>query len=725
MNDRTLVVVSILLFSLCGLSAQARGEPGEPEAPPDLQSAEDGAVVAPEEIEATFESVVVGKRVPETAFESDRSVTVLDGEALDEVAPRSVPEALWDSPGTFIQQTNHGGGSPILRGMIGPQVLILVDGVRLNNSTYRTGPVQYLNMVEPSLLERIEVLRGPGSVLYGSDAMGGVIQLSPMGPRDYSGSTDVTGSGNLMGRFSSAGLGRTLHGHAEMGTGGFGGLAGVTLKWLGDLRGGRGVGEQLYTGYEQWSATAGVQYRVPDGPVRGLTVSARYLFTRIDDAGRTDKLYDKLSLQVYDNEDHLAWARLKVPIRAMKTDASLTLSFQDFFERKDNYAMAPDLSTRLSDTRDEVRVRTLGTDLQLVTRLLDDRLRLQYGGTWYRDWVGADRMKQAGEEAFAAVEDKAYPDGSTYDTYGAFLQVEGDPLRTAAGHVLRLGAGYRFHGMAGFSPATDTLDEVDFKHQGHVFLGSLQYLLRDKVTIAATFSQGFRAPNLQEAVQLGDTGKFFHVPNDDLGSERSDTVELLARARFWRFEVVAAGYVSFLHDLIKREGTTWQGQDEIGGKEVIHNVNGKDGRLWGVEGGLGVDVGWGLSLHGHVTWTWGEEHVPDGPDVPLTRVPPLFGMAKLRWDTPSSKRFRAFAETYFRWASKQDRLSPEDIKDARIPDDGTPGWWTWNLRAGATIMDRYRVGISLENLLNQKYKYHASGVWAPGTNLVLTLECDI
>lgn len=675
--------------------------------------------------DAGFESIVVGKRIPETAFESDRSVTVLDEKTLDEASPRTVPEALWDSPGTFIQQTNHGGGSPILRGMIGPQVLILVDGVRLNNSTYRTGPVQYLNLVEPTLLDRIEVLRGPGSVLYGSDAMGGVIQLTPIGPRDYSDSEDVSGSGNLLMRFGSAGLERTLHGHADMGTGGFSSIGGVTLKWLGDLRGGGAVDQQPYTGYEQWSATAGLVYQVPEGSVRGLTVSARYLYTRIDDAGRTDKLYDKRSLQVYDNEDHLAWVRLAVPIRSIMTDAALTLSYQDFFERKDNYSMAEDLHARLSDTRDEVRVHTLGTDLQLVTRVLDDRLRFQWGGTWYRDWVGADRMKQAGDEPFADMDDKAYPDGSTYDTYGAFLQVEGDPLRTNDGHVLRLGAGYRFHGMAGFSQATDTLDEVDFTHQGHVFLGSLQYLLQDKVTIAATFSQGFRAPNLQEAVQLGDTGKYFHVPNDNLGSERSDTVELLARARVWRLEFAAAGYVSFLHDLIKREGTTWQGQDEIGGKEVVHNVNGKDGRLWGVEGGLGVDVGWGLSLHGHVTWTWGEEFVPDEPDVPLTRVPPLYGMAKLRWDTPSSKRFRAFAETYVRWATKQDRLSPEDVNDARIPDGGTPGWWTWNLRGGFRVQDRYRVGLSIENILNRKYKYHASGVWAPGTNVVVSLECDI
>ena len=85
--------------------------------------------------------------------------------------------------------------------------------------------------------------------------------------------------------------------------------------------------------------------------------------------------------------------------------------------------MAADLETRLSDVRDEVTARTLGTDLQLVTRVLDERLRLQYGGQWYRDWVDADRASRTGDLAWTPAQDKPYPDGSTYDNYGAFLLV--------------------------------------------------------------------------------------------------------------------------------------------------------------------------------------------------------------------------------------------------------------------------------------------------------------
>jgi hypothetical protein len=95
------------------------------------------------ETDLEYEAVVVARREPEDPFLSSRSVSRIGASELSERMPRTMPEALWDAPGAFVQQTNHGGGSPILRGLVGPQVLLLIDGVRLNNSVFRTGPVQY------------------------------------------------------------------------------------------------------------------------------------------------------------------------------------------------------------------------------------------------------------------------------------------------------------------------------------------------------------------------------------------------------------------------------------------------------------------------------------------------------------------------------------------------------------------------------------------------------
>lgn len=687
------------------------------------QSAEEGPGEESEREDVIeFEAVTVADRVPEDPFFSSRSVTVQDDQSLAEQASRTVPEALWNAPGVFVQQTNHGGGSPILRGMIGPQNLILIDGVRLNNSVYRTGPLQYLNLVDPLSIESLEVLRGPGSVLYGSDAMGGVIQVVPLATVDRD-TSEFEADGNLLLRSASANLQRTGHVDLSAGIDDVDFLAGATYSLFDDLSAGREEGLQPHSGYDQYSTIGRFEYEIPEGELMGSLSSVTYLMTNIDRAGRTDKLYDRNSLGFYDNTDHLVFARQFLRLRPIETDVTLTLSYQNFFERKDSLIVADDYITEVSATRDEVTVNTLGMDLQLHTWLMEHRLHLQYGGMWYRDWVGADRMTRDTHQPWwepSAV--ASYPNDSTYDNFGAFLLVEGDPLSTSDGHILRLGLGYRLHGMGGQAPAREGIEAAEFSHLGHVFLASAQYLFREDATVALTFSQGFRAPNLMESVLLGDTGKHFHVPNDDLIPEQSDTFELLARGRYGPLTIGCTGYVSLLHDLIEREPTTWNGQSEIGGKDVAWNVNGGDGLLWGAEGEIGLDLGGGFSLAANLTYTWGEENVPDGPDEPLTRIPPLFGQLTFRYDTPLTLDWFGFAEMFLRAANDQDRLSPEDETDVRIPEGGTPGWWTLNLRAGVTVYDHLRLGLAVENLLDEDYKFHGSGLFSPGTNAILSLE---
>ena len=137
-----------------------------------------------------------------------------------------------------------------------------------------------------------------------------------------------------------------------------------------------------------------------------------------------------------------------------------------------------------------------------------------------------------------------------------------------------------------------------------------------------------------------------------------------------------------LRDLILREETTWHGLSEVDAKPVAWNVNGRKGVVVGVEPELAVCLGAGLSLAGQATWTHGEQAV-GAERLPLTRIPPPFGRAALRWDVPWIRSWSLRAETWVRAAARQDRLSPGDERDVRIPEGGTPGWWTWNARLAA------------------------------------------
>jgi len=677
---------------------------------------------AAEEREASFQAVVVAQRAPEDPFGADRSVWVLDERALQESLPRTTPEALATAPGVFLQQTNYGGGSPIVRGMVGPRNLILLDGVRLNNSVYRTGPLQYLNLVDPLALRGIEVLRGPGAVLYGSDAMGGVIQLLPLRPTPCAPERGCVNGVELV-RYGSAARERTVHGRLGLGYGATAGLFGATYKAFADLEGGRGIGVQRDSGYHDLSLMGTVEHRFA-GAASGWTAKVGYLMSAITDAGRTDHLLSSRSLQVYDNTAGLVYGRLHGGLRPLATTGDLTLSYQHFFERTDKLSLAEDLATVQQTTRDEVRVGTLGLDLQLATRLAGNRLRLQYGGMLYHDRIGADQQLRAGGEAQPWTDSSLapFPDGSTYDSYGLFLLGQADLLRAAGGHLLRLGAGYRFHGTAGAAPAREELPVVDFVHHGHVVHGSLQYLLAERATVAVTFSQGMRAPNLNEAILLGDVERYFQVPNDGLRPERSDTVELLGRLRVGRLTLGTTLYQSWITDLLARQPATWQGSEEFRGRAVVHTANAREGIVRGLEGVAALALPRGLTLSGHLGYTWGEEIVARGPDVPMTRIPPVFGQLVGRWEEPAARRWRLFVETSLRGAAAQSRLSPEDERDQRIPAGGTPAWMTWNLAGGTSLGEGFAVGLQLQNLLDADYKTHGSGVYGPGTNVVLEVR---
>ena len=120
---------------------------------------------------------VTGARHDQRLIDSPRQIAVVTAEDIRRRNYRSTPDALADILGVFVQETNDGAGSPIIRGLVGNQILILVDGIRLNNGAYRLGPNQYLNTIDLNQIERIEVVRGAGSVLYGSDALGGVVNI--------------------------------------------------------------------------------------------------------------------------------------------------------------------------------------------------------------------------------------------------------------------------------------------------------------------------------------------------------------------------------------------------------------------------------------------------------------------------------------------------------------------------------------------------------------------
>ncbi len=192
----------------------------------------------PEVVQLNEEVVVTVQRMPQAQFESPYPVSVLNSAQLLQYAPRSMAEALEGLPGVWMQKTNHGGGSPFVRGLTGNQTLLMIDGIRLNNAISRYGPNQYFNTIDPNSVERVEVVRGAGSVQYGSDALGGVVQVLTKSPTLSPDGWRVRGG--LYGKYMSGNMERSGRGELTVSSPRVALYGGLSLRNFGDLIAGDG-----------------------------------------------------------------------------------------------------------------------------------------------------------------------------------------------------------------------------------------------------------------------------------------------------------------------------------------------------------------------------------------------------------------------------------------------------------------------------------------------------
>ncbi|MBM4372967.1 MAG: TonB-dependent receptor plug domain-containing protein, partial [Deltaproteobacteria bacterium] len=453
-------ILGLLLLSVPAVAEEAR-----PEAPP-------GAVTE-ENAESTAEDLVfVASRAAQKAFEVGRSLEVVDRRALERRSAQTLPDVLDMTPGVHLQKTNGGAGAPILRGMVGPDNLILVDGVRFNNSTFRTGPNQYLSLIDPWSLERVEIIRGPGSVWYGSDAMGGVLHAVTLTPR----SLDNRWIGaSATGTFASAVLGGGGTAQLDVDTRPFDGLLGGSYLYLGELRGGGGKMQPL-SDLQRY----GGRLRMRQDLGASWTLTEAAFWNSILGAGRTDTLGQGRA-RSYDNDDLLAYLRAERLGRSWLHAVRLNLSYHrtrealaDWRCAADDEGLALDRDAcaaqeqanltrreRLTDVVD-----TVGFFATWEARVWQERIRIVAGADGYFDRIGS--VGKIAEPDSWAWEDKErgnYSDGSTYMAVGGFMATDGDVVRVGE-HALNVGGGVRYSWFAAHAGEVPGLGNVDYRYGG-------------------------------------------------------------------------------------------------------------------------------------------------------------------------------------------------------------------------------------------------------------------
>jgi len=698
----------------CGVGT---AQPAQGQAEQSSESAsQPPATPAQERAELTFrldEVLVSATQTRQSGFETPYSTDVVGSGRIVERLFRTTPESIQDIPGVMVQKTSHGQGSPFIRGFTGFRTLMLVDGVRLNNSVFRDGPNQYLNTVDPFSLDRIEVVKGPSSVLNGSDAIGGTISAFTKRPNSYG--EGVQSSGRAFYRYSSGEDSHIARGELSVSQAdAVGAIVGFSHKNFGDVEAGAPTNDQPNTGHEEFDIDAKAEVWLAET----TRFVAAHQIVRQNNVPRTHRTIFAVPFKGttvgsdlqrdLDQERELTYIQLhgeelNGPIDAMSFNISLH---------------------QQKETRDRIRgngardlqgftVNTLG----LWGRFTSETPigTLSYGAEWYRDGVDSFSTNSEIQGPVA--------DNATYDLVGVYLQNQID-LTERVGVVV--GGRYTYANLDAESVQDPRSGErIAIQEDWESFVGSARAtvaLAPESVNLFAGVSQGFRAPNLSDLTRL-DTARTNEIetPAPGLDPEEFISYEAGVKLRSERWSAQASYFYTDIEDLILRTPTG----RVIDGENEVTKRNSDGGFVQGIELDATFRPRPDWSVFGSVAWLDSEvETFPTSDafpaDEPLSRQMPLNGRVGVRYDHPEGRFWIEGMAVLF---DDADDLSTRDIADtSRIPPGGTPGFEVFSIRGGWRLDDQLRLTLALENITDENYRIHGSGQNEPGRSVVVGVE---
>jgi outer membrane receptor protein involved in Fe transport len=672
---------------------------------------------------------VTAGRASENEFDVPQPMTIVSGVDVDRRDPQVIAQALAYQPGAFFQQSGPGQGIVIVRGLKGSEVLHLVDGMRLNNAFFRNSPSQYIALVDTQNVAQVELLRGPYATVYGSDAMGGVMQVLTPEYRFGGDGWDLTGG--TRAQYATADLQRSGRAWVATGTGSFSVGGGLSYNQYGK--------RQL--------AEPG---QSPDG-AGGFTLE-----DRVNDTDYLSRAWDTKMLwsPAPGHELMLAAQSFEIP------------NLQRYFQTVPGYGPPPPPRqvAEFASERKFYHLRYRGTqplgfidatEVHLARQVMyDDRLdrnqaprdeftfnkstldgltvqgetgfssqRLRYGVELYTDEVRSSAYRENPPDSGSITYPNGtsffspFPDGSSADDQGVYVLDEWQ-----ATSVLLVEGGVRYSRHETDIAKGDRAFGASIEHDDFTGNAGVRVALTPALAWTANAGRGFRAPNLFDLALVGQrANNRVVVANLDLQPESVVTVDtgLKAHAAAWSGELSV--FWSDYKDRIVTvnpafaEGTSECPDDgDAATTGCAQNQNIASSTYYGFEGGVRFTPAPAWTARATLNYTWGEQE-QNGVTTPANRVPPLSGLAGVEY------RIGAWRlEPWMFWADRQDRLDPNDLGDSRIDPSGTAGYAVWNLRAGWDVTRAANVQVELRNLLDKPYREHGSGIDGAGFGAALS-----
>jgi hemoglobin/transferrin/lactoferrin receptor protein len=674
--------------------------------------------------------VVTASRLEQEESKAPYSSEVVDSNFIWDNARRTLPDALAYTPGVLSQKTTHGHGSPIIRGFTGRQNLLLVDGVRLNNSTFRSGPVQYWNTVDALSIDHLELIKSQGSVLYGSDAVGGTVnsfsKASNFRERE-AGQVFFGGSGSYEYRTNGQGshIGRI---EAQTGVGEkFGVWLGFSAKDYGDIAD-DDIGRMSGTGYPEQD----VDFKFDWAVTAESTITLSYNYVNQDAVSRWHRTLNNpgwnddghlttpglWQSNDYDQERSMMYLRYagKNPLAtAFIQGWSATVSYQMSTDSESQNRNPAEDSIRHSS----IDVNTLGFDLSLESTVGPGTW--VYGFDYYQDEVDSSgsRNNLAGTKY---KESLPIADDSEYGLLGIYTQYLWKPIEP-----VEITGGVRYTyadaSLGRYSNAKG-VPQPSASQDWESVVGSLRgvYQFNPCWSVFGGASQAFRAPNLDDLTgNLTAKSGSAALGSTSVDPEEFITYEIGARQATEITSVECSFFYTDADSLITATTVGPKSKDTI-------QTNSGDGYIYGIElqGAWKFHPQWTLSGFG--AWQDGRTETPlylGGPvvDKSMTRLLPLTGSVALRWTAESAKYW---VEGRVYGATEEERISTDDqaADSQRIPYGGTPGYITASLRAGWNVNEHLSLLCGVENLTNEVYRIHGSGQNEAGINGTFGLKLN-
>jgi hemoglobin/transferrin/lactoferrin receptor protein len=675
--------------------------------------------------------------------------------------PQSTADLLQNSGLVTVQKSQQGGGSPMMRGFEANRVLLVIDGVRMNNAIYRGGHLQNIITMDANILDKTELLFGPSSTIYGSDALGGVIHFHTKNPLlNLSSSKKASVAGNAMIRYSTANNENT--GHVDFNIGGkkLAALTSITYNKFDDLRKGyqnnpayTGFGDRdmfLVRNYNNQKDTT-IKNSNPD--IQKSSGYSQYDILEKVLFKQNDKISHLLNIQMSNSTDiprydrltdasgaNLKWAEWYYGpqmrnLIAYEFNAKRLFLFADEIKAGLNYQMVKESRNqrRFNNANFDERIENvgvLGLHIDVLKRLGENN-EIRYGFESQMNNVQSTATRTNILTGVQSKLDTRYADGGSTMNYSALYITHTSKLTKQ----LVLNDGLRLNYVTLDATFKDTsilhfpFTKASQKNSAVTGNLGLVYLPTDAWKISIMGSTGFRAPNVDDLSKVNESVKgAVIVPNTNLKPEYTYNVDLgITKICNKNVKLEAVGFYTLMQNLITTDKATFNGQNQImyngNLSDVYSNTNAQEAYLYGFNTSVDANMNSWFGVRSTLSYTYGRIKTDSTP-TPLDHIAPIAGKTSFDFKGCKGKLNSSFYLLYNGWKKTKDyRLNAEDNESYATPF-GMPAWMTLNIKASYQVHKNMMIQLGLENILDTHYRVFGSGISGAGRNFVVALRAN-